>query len=206
MGQSSSQRWYHRVTPSAFEDQSRPGERGDPDFLEIDSIFSLRSQGSTEQLTRNPLIQKFLRGAASLHPIPRHRFPLWRLHTVLWALMGSPFEPLRDVSLKWLKLKPIFLVVITSARRVSELGALLCRSDLCVFHRDKVVLITDPSFRPKVATKFHTDLEIILPSFYPRPTHPRERKWHRLDVRRALKFYLACTQDIRNTDFLFLPH
>lgn len=63
-----------------------------------------------------------------------HRFPSWQLHTVLQALMGPPFEPIRDVDLKWVQLKTIFLVAITSAPRVSELGALSCRSDLCIFH------------------------------------------------------------------------
>lgn len=102
------------------------------------------------------------------------------------------------------RLKTIFLVAITSARRVSELGALSCRSNLCVFHRDKVVLHLEPSFRPKVAFKFHYASEIVLPSFCPRPSHPKEREWHTLDVKRALKFYLARTADIRTTDSLFV--
>lgn len=98
----------------------------------------------------------------------------------------------------------IFLVAITSARRISELGALSCHPNLCIFHRDKVVLRMDPSFVPTVATRFHTSQELCLPSFC---THPRdvfERKWHTLDVRRAIKTFLVRTEDIRKTESLFI--
>lgn len=47
-------------------------------------------------------------------------------------------------------------------------------------------------------------LEIVLLSFCPCPKHPLERKWHALDVRRALKFYLKRTEYIRNTDSLLV--
>lgn len=170
----------------------------------LDSIYSLRSPGYVASLTRHPLVQRFLRGATSLHPTQHHRFPTWRLHTVLWALMNPPFEPMKDVGLKWIKLKTIFLVAITSARRVSELGALSCKLNLCELHRNKVVLRTEPTFQPKVASKFHTTLEIALPLFCPRPQHPQECKWHTLDVQRALKFYLAQTESIRTANSLFI--
>lgn len=80
---------------------------------------------------------------------------------------GTPFKPMKEVDLKWVRLKATFLVAITSTHRVPELGALSCRSNLCVFHPNKVVLRTDPAFRPKVVPKFHIDLELVLPSFCP---------------------------------------
>lgn len=55
-----------------------------------------------------------------------------------------------------------------------------------------------------MASKFHTDLELVLSSFCPRPTHPKERKWHTLDVRRALKLYLAQTDAVCNTNSMFV--
>lgn len=39
------------------------------------------------------------------------------------------------VSMQLLMLKVVFLIVITSARHISELGALCSRADLCVFHQ-----------------------------------------------------------------------
>lgn len=146
-----------------------------------DSIHSLRATSPFESLSRHPLIQKFLRGSCSLNPGTTHRFPSWKLHTMLRALMGPPFEPMSTTDLKWVKQKTFFLVAITSVHRVSELGALSCRSYLCVFHYDKVVLRPDPRFTPKIASRFHRDLEISLPSC-PRPTHSQECHWHTLDV------------------------
>lgn len=118
----------------------------------LDSIFSTNAESV---LSSHPLIRRFLKGAASICPPQTHRFPTWKLNVVLNALTKSPFEPLAEVDLKWVRMKTVFLVAITSARRISELSALSCHSNLCVFHRDKVVLRTVPSFIPKVATRFH---------------------------------------------------
>lgn len=170
----------------------------------LDSIYSLQSLRDTVSLNRHPLVQKFLKGAREPHPGRRLRFPTWQLHTVLRALMGPPFEPMWEVDLKWVRLKAVFLVAITSARRVSKLGALSCCVELCVFYRDKVVLRTHPLFRPKVASQFHMHLEIVLPSFCPQPQHLQERKWHTLDVQQALKSYLHRIEAIRTTDSLFI--
>lgn len=161
----------------------------------LDSIYSLKIH-TFPSLSRHPIVQKFLRGATLLRPVTFHRFPTWHLNTVLRALTGPPFEPMGQVDLKWVWMKLIFLVAIMSARRVSELSALSCRDDLCIFHRDKVVLGMDPTFKPKVASPLHLGLEINLPSFCPHPTHPQERKWHMLDVRRALKFFLQRTEQL----------
>lgn len=60
-------------------------------------------------------------------------------------------------------MKTIFLVAVTSARRILELSALSCRPDLCVFHSDRVVLRPDPTFIPKVLSSFHAAQEICLP-------------------------------------------
>lgn len=149
----------------------------------IDSVLSVHNGNS---LARHSLIQRFLKGVTLQSPPQRHRYPTWSLELVLRALMRGPFEPIREVDLKWVRLKTIFLVAITSARRVSELGALSCHPNLCSFQKDKVVLRLDPSFLPKVLSDFHRNQEISLPSFCPHPRHRLEREWHTLDVRRAL--------------------
>lgn len=127
----------------------------------LDSVYSLKIHLSPS-LNRHPLVQKFLKGATLLRPAVLHRFPTCHLNTVLRSLMVPPFEPMGEVDLKWVHLKLIFLVVITLARRVSELPALSCKLDSCVFHRDKVVLRTDPTFRPKVMSPFHMKLPCHL--------------------------------------------
>ncbi|XP_061443331.1 uncharacterized protein LOC133365453 isoform X1 [Rhineura floridana] len=167
------------------------------------TLSSILSVSSTDApIASHPFIKRFLRGTALRSPAVAHRFPSWSLSKVLQALQRPPFEPLRTVPLRLLSFKVVFLIAITSARRVSELGALSSARHLCVFHKDSVVLKTDPSFCPKVNSVFHCNQDIVLPSFCPNPTHPLEKAWHSLDVRRALKTYLSRTQDIRQTESL----
>ncbi|ETE67099.1 hypothetical protein L345_07119, partial [Ophiophagus hannah] len=60
-----------------------------------------------------------------MNPYPTTlQFPSWDLQRALQALTRPPFEPLRSVSLHMLSIEVVFLVAITSARRVSELAAL----------------------------------------------------------------------------------
>jgi len=63
-----------------------------------------------------PLMLRFLRGVRRLRPV----VPL-----VLEALVTEPFEPLELSSLKALLWKTALLLALTSAKRVSELTALL---------------------------------------------------------------------------------
>lgn len=98
----------------------------------------------------------------------------------------------------------VFLVAITSARRVSELAALSCKSPYLIIHRDKVVLRQQPSFLPKVVLAFHLNEDIVLPSLCPKPTHPKVVALHSLDVVRALRVYLSATAPLRKSDSLFI--
>lgn len=167
----------------------------------LDSVLSVQRKVS---LSRHPLVCRFLKVAVAKSRPQRHRFPTWNLGTVLRALSKQPFEPFRDIALRWVRMKTMFLVAITLARRISELGTLSCLPELCTFHKDKVVLRLDPTFVPKVASRFHVNQELSLPSFCPHPRHRLEKEWHSLGVRRALKIFLARTKDIRRSDRLFI--
>ncbi|XP_058017525.1 uncharacterized protein LOC131187272 [Ahaetulla prasina] len=171
---------------------------------QIAALSSVLRCGSLLPLSKEPLIQQFLRGATNVNPPVVHRFPSWRLNAVLNALTKTPFEPLRDSSLRFLSLKVAFLIAITSARRISELSALSIRQDLCSFFNDRVVLRLDPTFLPKVNSQFHRAQEVVLPNFCPNPKHHLEKVWHTLDVRRALKIYIDRTSTFRKTEALFV--
>ncbi|XP_034278399.1 uncharacterized protein LOC117668538 [Pantherophis guttatus] len=171
---------------------------------QVAAISSVLTFGSLSSLSQHPLIRRFLRGATNLCPPVLHRYPTWDLSIVLNSLTSAPYEPLRTTSLRLLTCKVAFLVAITSARRISELAALSIREDLCVFHADRVVLRLDPTFVPKVNTTFHRMQELILPNFCPHPTHRLERRWHSLDVRRALRIYIKRTARLRKTESLFV--
>lgn len=83
-------------------------------------------------LTKHPHILQFLKGVSLKNPQQVHRFPTWRLNTVLNALTKAPFELAQTFQLKFLRMKAIFLVAITSARRVWNWE--LCRLDkMCAF-------------------------------------------------------------------------
>ncbi|CAJ0968421.1 unnamed protein product [Ranitomeya imitator] len=79
----------------------------------------------------------FSSGVSRLVPPYRRPLETWDLNLVLTVLQEPPFEPLKEVSLRLPAQKVVFLVAITSLRRVSELTALSCRRPFLAFHQDK---------------------------------------------------------------------
>lgn len=167
----------------------------------ISSVLDPRKSGP---LSAHLDIKCFIKGLALLNPLPVHRFPTWDLHLGLKAMMGAPFEPITSVSIRFMTLKTIFLIAMTSVRRVSELGSLSINPHLCVFHKNKVVLRLDPSFLPKVNSLFHRAQELILPILCPKPSSSKERAWRSLNVKRFLSFYFDCTREFRTSESLFV--
>ncbi|KAM4012382.1 uncharacterized protein ACNLHF_004980 [Anomaloglossus baeobatrachus] len=174
------------------------------------SLNSLKGQVSAlsvlfqRRIARLAQVRTFMQGAS--HIIPPYRRPLdpWDLNLVLTALQKPPFEPLREVSLFRLSQKVVFLVAITSLRRVSDLAALSSESPFLVFHQDKVVLRPTPDFLPKVVSPFHLNQDITLPSFCPAPVRRFEKALHTLDLVRALRIYVSRTAALRRCTSLFV--
>ncbi|XP_068088507.1 uncharacterized protein [Hyperolius riggenbachi] len=156
------------------------------------------------QLATHPLIARFVRSIERNRPIAVKPFPKWDLSLVLKALTRPPFDSHKEMDLRLLTFKTIFLIAITSARRVSELEALSCRKPYCIFYKDRVVLRTSSEFIPKVGDIFYRSQEIILPTFYPIPTNDKEKERHLLDVRQILKDYLERVENLRKTEALFV--
>ena len=115
--------------------------------------------------------------------------PSCRLEIVLQALNKALFEPLREASLKHLTFKTVFLIAITSARRVSELQALCYLEPYTVFRSSGVTLATNSDFVPKVNSRFHTKQLIQLPAFH----NEQDQYLRCLCVRRVLKYYIERT-------------
>ncbi|KAM9329728.1 uncharacterized protein PAF06_005604 [Gastrophryne carolinensis] len=97
------------------------------------SIFFQRSFAS------HSLVKTFFQGVSHLRPPRKPLLPVWDLNLVLSALQAPPFEPLQDIALSTLTQKVVFLVAITSVRRVSELAALSIQAPYFEKHQDKVV-------------------------------------------------------------------
>ncbi|XP_077133659.1 uncharacterized protein LOC143788135 [Ranitomeya variabilis] len=196
----SSMRIYHRAWKVYFawcRDRGRsPLQFSIPHILEflqsgVDlglALSSLKGQISAlsvlfqRRIANRLQVRTFIQGVS--HMVPPYKMPLepWDLNLVLCALQEPPFEPLKEVSLLFLSWKIAFLVAVTSIRRVSELAALSCKPPFLVFHQDKVVLRTCPTFLPKVVSSFHLNEEIVLPSLCPAPSHRTERALHTLDL------------------------
>lgn len=72
-----------------------------------------------------------------------------------------------------------------------ELGALLVsiKAQLCIFYKNKVTRRTDPNFWLQVNSAFLRSQEINCPSFCLNSSQVRERPWHMLNIRRALKAF-----------------
>ncbi|XP_078246058.1 uncharacterized protein LOC140704554 [Pogona vitticeps] len=162
------------------------------------------SGSSSAQLFTHPTVKTFFKGLMNARPPVRAPIPQWSLTLVLNALMKHPFEPMSSCDLKFLSLKTLFLVAITSARRASELAALRSDSPYLQFYKDKVVLFPDISFLPKVVSEFHLNQPISLPTLFSDPSSDIERMLHSLDVKRALSYYISRTRDFRASHKLFL--
>lgn len=120
-------------------------------------------------------------------------------------LMGPHFEPRATCSLFRLSMKVIFLVAITSARRVGELQALVSKPPYTIFFRDKVFFWPHPKFLSKVVSEFHMNQAIYLLTFFSKPhSSKEEEKLHTLDVTRALAFYLEESRTFRSSSELFV--
>ncbi len=73
---------------------------------------------------KDPLVYRFLRGTLRLRPAARTRVLTWDLAIVLQGLSLAPFEPLEEVPAKFLTLKVLFLLGISSLKWIGDLQAL----------------------------------------------------------------------------------
>lgn len=154
----------------------------------------------------HPTTKCFMKGLLHTFPPRTRKAQTWDLALVLRCLTRAPFEPAASCELKMLSWKTLFLVAITSARRVSELAALDSRPPFMVFQPHAVQLSTNISFLPKVVSEFHINSEIILPDFCPNPATPRDKLYHTLDVTKALKYYLHRTRFSDRHSALFVSY
>ncbi|KAL6479143.1 hypothetical protein MHYP_G00125760 [Metynnis hypsauchen] len=69
---------------------------------------------------QHPLVCRFMKGAHRKRPVSRPLVPPWDLSLVLDALCCHPFEPLEGVGLKFLSLKTVLLLALTTAKRVGK--------------------------------------------------------------------------------------
>ena len=139
-----------------------------------------------------------------MNPPRRLLVPPWDLAIVLAALREFPYEPLENASLQHLTLKALFLLAVTSVRRVSELQALCALPPYALVNPRSVTLRINPAFVPKTTTSQAMEAPIVLHCF-PRVV----RTAFDQDLRencpvRAITMYLDRTKAMRQDNQLFV--
>lgn len=155
----------------------------------------------------HPLVVRFMRGVRRLRPFNRSSVPSWDLPIVLEALCGVPFEPLDSVDIKLLSYKTALLLALASAKRVSDMHALSVHPACAQFAPDgsKVRLYPNAAYVPKVLPRSYQAMAIELFAFSPPPfVNEEQRRLHCLCPVRALRMYIARTQEFRQSDQLFV--
>lgn len=130
-----------------------------------------------------PLVVRYFQSVARCRPPPLRVCAQLDLSLDLKSLVRAPFEPLGEVALRYPTLKTVFLIAITTPRRVSDLQALLIILKNLKKRQPRVLLRVDPAFLPKVASSFYRTQEIVLQTFVPRPSDDGKRFFHCLDAR-----------------------
>lgn len=174
------------------------------------SLSTLKSQVSAmsvyqeRKLMSNPWIIRLFKSLSRKRQIQGPTFPKWDLSLVLQIMTAGHLESQENCTLKMLTLKAVFLVAVTTARRVCEIEALSIRPPFFQVFPDRIVFKFDQAFLPKVASKFHKGQDIILPYFCTNPSREQEIKFHMLHVRRSVLHYLDKMKSFRKTDSLFI--
>ena len=145
--------------------------------------------GKRKRLSNLTSIKTWRKGLEQTRSKPRPRTPQWCLEVVLKALSKPPYYPVDRKQKGWRKFltrRTIFLTAVTSARRASELHAIIHPPE---FSGPHVRLYTNPDFLHKVDTEWHRNLPIVLPSLM----DEKDLQLRKLCVRTALKDYTNAT-------------
>ncbi|KAI2663485.1 DNA-directed RNA polymerase subunit beta' [Labeo rohita] len=112
---------------------------------------------------KNPLVTRFLRGV--LRPPVRHCVPTWDPAVVFEALCRPPFEPIEDISDRWLTIKTALLLALS----FGDLQALSVAPSYLDFHPGlaKAFLYARAGFVPKISSA--APQPVVLHAFCPPP-------------------------------------
>ena len=129
--------------------------------------------------------------------------PSWNLSLVLHQLTKAPFEPIKEVSLKHLTFKTVFLLVLVSGKCRSEIHAWQNRNIRHQSVKGVPVPITQLSFKESAGQRRSRQCG---PSGCTSPEMDRSLKYDRsLCPVRALCYYLDRTSDLRqNKELVFV--
>ncbi len=153
---------------------------------------------------KDPLVSHFLRGTLRLRPAARTRVPTWDLTIVLQGLSLAPFEPLEEVPTKFFTLKALFLLAISSLKRIGDLQALSVGLSCLEFAPGmvKAFLHPRPGYVPKVPA--NVARSIMLQAFCPPFQNADQERHNLLCPVRTLDAYVHRTALWRKNEQLFV--
>ena len=133
--------------------------------------------------------------------------PSWNLSLVLHQLTKTPFEPLKEASLKHLTFKTVFLLALGSGKRRSEIHAWLHKNIRHQSDWSKLSLYPSPSFlyKNQLAKEGPDSVApVVIPALA--PTLDKSLKGDRsLCPVRAICYYLDRASDLRqNKELVFV--
>ena len=151
-------------------------------------------------LGQDPFLSNLIKSFKRERPKSLQEFPQWDLSLVLFSLIKEPFEPLAEVPLKFLTYKTVFLVLLAAGCRRSELHALSYEKFSHDSHWRNVTLDPMVSFilKTQLRSKGASALEPISIPSLAHSLGPDLSEDRKLCPVRALKIYLARTQDMRS--------
>ncbi|XDV54920.1 hypothetical protein PO909_023109 [Leuciscus waleckii] len=172
----------------------------------VAAIAAFADSARGRALGRNEFIIRFLKGARRMNPPRPPSVPIWDLSLVLEALKAYPFEPLDTVDLKYLTFKTVFLIALSSVKRVGDLHALSVNAACLEFGPNDSIVILKPrhGYVPKVVPS-NVARPVVLQAFHPPPHEAAvEERLHRLCPIRALRIYIQRSSSWRKSDQLLV--
>jgi integrase len=151
-------------------------------------------------------LSDLIRALELKRPVSRSLAPKWDLSCVLWSLCKAPYEPLDQASLQVLTWKTVFLLVLASAKRRSEIHALSVEDGHLRFNDldGSVSLLCQAGFLAKTQLPSVASVPFTIPSLS--QSCGRDDEDRLLCPVRSLKFYLSKVAALRGSrKRLFLP-
>ncbi|XDV25396.1 hypothetical protein PO909_029318 [Leuciscus waleckii] len=169
----------------------------------VAAIAAFADSARGRALGRNEFIIRFLNPLRRMNPPRPPSVPIWDLSLVLEALKVYPFEPLDTVDLKYLTFKTVFLIALSSVKRVGDLHALSVNAACLEFGPNDSIVILKPRhvYVPKVmGTPFRAQV-ISLSAL---PASGSEVDSNLLCPVRALRNYITRSAAFRRSEQLFV--
>lgn len=149
-------------------------------------LSAVLPQVDNHQVGQHPYISRLLKGVFHSRPPRTKLLPEWDLDLVLETLEAKPFEPMKDASLKFVTLKTVFMIAITTFRRCSDIQSLRIDHQSMRIQKKGITFIRHGLSKQDRQSHYGVKIQV--------PHYPEKEL---LDPKRAITHYLERTKDFR---------